>query len=83
MNGDFTNKNAIDYILKYFKMKPADVICCDASPEFSGVKEIDYSSIVYLNNQTINLCKFILKTGGTFLMKSFNGNLISEIEVFL
>ena len=50
-----------------------DLILSDMSSNHSGITEIDCSSTIDLNLQTIALAKKLLRTDGKLLMKMFHG----------
>lgn len=80
IHGDFTSKS----IQTKLSGKKFNVILCDAAPEFSGVKELDFGRTLDLNKKTISLAeKFLIKNGNLFF-KSFQKPelraLISELK---
>ena len=49
------------------------VVVCDASPKISGHKAYDQARIIELNEQALAFACKILKPGGNFAIKSFQG----------
>src|SRR3990167_7102784 len=51
----------------------ADVVLCDASPEFSGIKSMDMGLSLELNKAALEIAKDLLKIKGKFVCKTFRG----------
>lgn len=49
------------------------VVVCDASPKLSGHKSYDQARIIELNEQALLFASRVLKQGGNFAVKSFQG----------
>lgn len=77
IKGDFTSPKTIEEIKGI--IKEADVVVSDASPDISGVWDIDHLRSVELGRSALALAKDILKPGGNFLIKVFQG---SEVDDF-
>lgn len=76
LQGDFTTEETIDEIKKI--MPEADVVISDASPDISGVWEIDHFKSVDLCENALEIAKDILVPGGNVLMKIFQGEETKE-----
>ncbi|NMB79544.1 MAG: RlmE family RNA methyltransferase [Methanomicrobiales archaeon] len=50
-----------------------NVVVCDAAPKLSGHKAYDQARIIELNEQALKFACNVLKTGGNFAVKSFQG----------
>jgi len=50
-----------------------DVIVSDASPNISGIYEIDTENIFDINKRVLQICDKFLKHGGTLVIKTFEG----------
>ncbi|HEX3001367.1 MAG TPA: RlmE family RNA methyltransferase [Methanoregula sp.] len=50
-----------------------NVVLCDASPKLSGHKTYDQARIIELNEQALMFACRVLKQGGNFAIKSFQG----------
>jgi 23S rRNA (uridine2552-2'-O)-methyltransferase len=50
-----------------------NVVLCDASPKLSGHKTYDQARIIELNEQALMFASRVLKQGGNFAIKSFQG----------
>ncbi|MEK6923175.1 MAG: RlmE family RNA methyltransferase [Nanoarchaeota archaeon] len=70
--GDFTEEKTLNEIKEHLSGK-ADVILCDASPEFSGIKSMDIGLSLELNKVALEIAKDLLKIKGKFICKTFRG----------
>ena len=68
----------VSQILALKKIKKADVVICDASPNISGVWEVDHARSVSLTMTALLTATKVLKKGGSFIAKSFQGYLFDE-----
>ncbi|MDD1700804.1 MAG: RlmE family RNA methyltransferase [Methanoregula sp.] len=50
-----------------------NVVVCDAAPKLSGHKSYDQARIIELNEQALKFACNVLKQGGNFVVKSFQG----------
>lgn len=50
-----------------------NVVVCDAAPKLSGHKSYDQARIIELNEQALKFACNVLKQGGNFAVKSFQG----------
>lgn len=71
IEGDFTEKEVMDKIKELIPL--ADAVVSDASPDISGVWDIDHFRSVELSRNALAIAKDILKPGGNFLVKIFQG----------
>jgi len=55
------------------------VVVCDAAPKLSGHKTYDQARIIELNEQALMFACRILKQGGNFAVKSFQGTDFPEL----
>ncbi len=55
------------------------VVLCDASPKLSGHKSYDQARVIELNEQALAFACNILKQGGNFAIKSFQGTDFPEL----
>jgi 23S rRNA (uridine2552-2'-O)-methyltransferase len=76
LQGDFTKKATL---LEIKELMPAvDAVISDASPDISGVWDIDQFRSVELCRSVLGICGDVLKPGGTFLVKVFQGEAVNE-----
>lgn len=76
IRGDFTSKAIIEEIKG--AVKQAGVVISDASPDISGVWDIDHFRSIELCNHALALCREILRPGGNFLVKVFQGEALED-----
>jgi 23S rRNA (uridine2552-2'-O)-methyltransferase len=55
------------------------VVVCDAAPKLSGHKSYDQARIIELNEQALTFACKVLKQGGNFAIKSFQGTDFPEL----
>ncbi|MDD1704489.1 MAG: RlmE family RNA methyltransferase [Methanoregula sp.] len=58
---------------------PVSVVVCDAAPKLSGHKSYDQARIIELNEQALKFACSVLKQGGNFAIKSFQGTDFPEL----
>jgi 23S rRNA (uridine2552-2'-O)-methyltransferase len=75
--GDMTEPETLEQILDFLPRK-ADVVISDASPNISGVWEVDHARQIDLANQALNLSLEILRPSGNLFVKVFEGDLLND-----
>jgi len=68
----------VSQILTSKNIEKVDVVICDASPNISGVWEVDHARSVSLTMMALLIATKLLKKGGNFVTKSFQGYLFDE-----
>ncbi|MGV8144791.1 MAG: RlmE family RNA methyltransferase [Methanothermobacter sp.] len=83
IRGDFTKEETLQNICK-ITGKKVDVVLSDASPQLSGVKDVDQIRTLELALAVIKITNYILKPHGSLIMKAFQGeefeNLLKKIK---
>jgi 23S rRNA (uridine2552-2'-O)-methyltransferase len=74
---DMTDPETLQQILLFLPRKP-DVIISDASPNISGVWEFDHARQIDLATQALELAVKLLRPGGNFFVKVFEGDLLNN-----
>lgn len=81
--GDFTREETIENISKITGGK-ADVVLSDASPQLSGIKDVDQLRSLELALGVLKVARAILKPRGSLIIKAFQGeefeNLLKKIK---
>ena len=72
--GDIRNPGIISRI-KALLPRPADVVLSDASPNVSGVWEVDHARQIELAERSLDIAVEVLRIGGNFFVKIFQGDL--------
>ncbi len=75
--GDFTEPAVQEKIRELMPL--VNVVVCDAAPHLSGAKSYDQARIMALNEDSLNFASNLLKQGGNFVMKSFQGTDFNEL----
>lgn len=74
---DLTEPNIAEHILSFLPRRP-DVVLCDAAPNVTGVWEVDHACQIDLANKAMEIAKKLLKPGGNFFVKVFQGDLLDQ-----
>ena len=78
IQGDFTEESVLNEILdvlnKDGKKYKADVVISDMAPNITGVEAIDQPKSIYLCELSLDMARQILKPGGSFVVKVFQGD---------
>lgn len=74
---DINDPNIIDVIRDFFH-DAVDVVISDVSPNISGVWELDHARQIDLANQSLIIADNLLKPGGNFFVKVFQGDLLND-----
>jgi 23S rRNA (uridine2552-2'-O)-methyltransferase len=73
VTGDFHDEAVLQAILERLGDAPADLVISDMAPNLSGTGAVDQPRAMYLCELAADLAMRILKPGGTFLVKVFQG----------
>jgi len=78
IQGDFTEQSVLDDILSVLNKDSedakADVVISDMAPNVTGVESIDQPKSIYLCELSLDMARTILKQGGSFVAKVFQGD---------
>jgi 23S rRNA (uridine2552-2'-O)-methyltransferase len=74
---DITEEGALQQILKMLPRK-ADAVISDASPNISGIWEIDHARQLDLAQKALYIASETLRTDGNFFVKVFQGDLLDD-----
>jgi len=73
IRGDIFENHTIENIKNILRDRKADVIVSDASPNITGVYELDTYRIYELNKRVLDIARKILKKNGILVLKTFQG----------
>lgn len=76
--GDITSDRTIEKILGLVGQAGADVVICDAAPNLSGNWSYDHARSIDLTRSALGCAKKILKPGGHFVVKVFQGDMFKS-----
>jgi 23S rRNA (uridine2552-2'-O)-methyltransferase len=78
IRGDMTKDATKDRIREALGESKCDVVISDMSPNISGNYSMDQARSVHLATAALNVARELLKPGGTFLVKVFEGEDFQE-----
>lgn len=73
IQGDFTDDKVFQQILDKLDGRQPDLIISDIAPNISGVAAADQASSMYLVELVLDMVRQVLKPGGNFAVKVFQG----------
>ena len=73
IQGDFTDEAVYDNILQTLGDDRVDVVISDMAPNMSGVNTTDQYASMYLVELALDMARNVLKPGGSFCAKVFQG----------
>ena len=73
VQGDFTEEQVFDSIMKLLGDKPVDLVISDMAPNMSGMAAVDQPQSMYLVELALDMARQVLKPGGVFVAKVFQG----------
>jgi len=83
LQGDFTEDEPLERLLATLGAERADLVMSDMAPNMSGMDAVDQPRAMYLAELALDLAVKILKPGGAFLVKVFQGEGFDEFLVQL
>jgi 23S rRNA (uridine2552-2'-O)-methyltransferase len=75
--GDITEEEVIEQILRMLPRK-ADAVISDASPNISGIWEVDHARQIDLAQHALKIAMETLRPPGNFFVKVFQGDLLDD-----
>ena len=73
IQGDFTEEDIFDELLKLIENRPVDLVISDIAPNLSGNKAVDQPAVMYLAELAVDLAEKVLTSKGIFIAKLFQG----------
>ncbi|KJZ35398.1 MULTISPECIES: 23S rRNA (uridine(2552)-2'-O)-methyltransferase RlmE [Pseudomonas] len=73
IQGDFTEDKVLARILEAVGNSQVDLVISDMAPNMSGTPEVDMPKAMFLCELALDLAERILKPGGNFVIKIFQG----------
>jgi 23S rRNA (uridine2552-2'-O)-methyltransferase len=80
IEGDFREDSVYQQLVDVLGDSPVDLVICDMAPNISGVKSVDQPRSIYLAELGLELAKQVLRPGGDFLVKVFQGEGFDELR---
>jgi len=78
VQGDFTEDDVYQEILKAIGDEHADLVISDMAPNMSGNSAIDQPQSMYLVELALDMASQVLRPGGNYLVKVFQGEGFDE-----
>ncbi len=73
IQGDFCDDDVFEHLLNAIGDHGADLVMSDMAPNISGLKAVDQPRSMYLVELALDLARRVLKPGGNFVCKVFQG----------
>ena len=73
IQGDFRETETVEAITDALGGRQADLVMSDMAPNLSGNKAVDQPRAMYLVELAVDLCREVLRPGGSFVCKLFQG----------
>jgi len=83
IKGDFTEQQTYEHCLEALGGKAADLVISDMAPNLSGIRSRDQARSVYLAELARDIALEVLKPGGHFLVKVFQGEGVEPFRASL
>jgi 23S rRNA (uridine2552-2'-O)-methyltransferase len=79
--GDFTEDDALQNLLKTLGEAKADLVLSDMAPNITGMRSVDQPKSMYLVELAFDMATQVLTSGGGFVAKVFMGEGFDELVV--
>lgn len=79
IRGDFSGDEVLSAILEALGGDQADLVISDMAPNMSGMNAVDQPRSMYLVELALDMARQVLRPGGTFLSKVFQGEGFDEL----
>ena len=79
IQGDFTEEAIENQCLELVGKQGADLVISDMAPNMSGIRAVDQPAAMYLVELALDLAARVLKPGGNFVAKIFQGEGFDEL----
>jgi 23S rRNA (uridine2552-2'-O)-methyltransferase len=73
IRGDFTASQTLERVIQALRGSRVDIVMSDMAPNITGSRAVDQPRAMRLAEQALEFCGMVLKPGGTFLVKLFQG----------
>jgi 23S rRNA (uridine2552-2'-O)-methyltransferase len=73
LQGDFTEEAVFEELMTVIGNRPVDLVISDMAPNMSGMSAVDQPSAMYLVELALDMAKQVLKPGGNYAAKVFQG----------
>ena len=73
VQGDFTEQPTLDALVELIGERRFDLVLSDMAPNLSGMQSVDQPRSMYLAELALDMARDFLETGGSFVVKLFQG----------
>ena len=73
LQGDFREEEVLNALLNRIGGNTVDIVLSDMAPNLSGNAAVDQAGSMYLCELALDMCHQVLKPGGGFMIKVFQG----------
>lgn len=73
IEGDFTEQDVLDQLIAALNGREVGLVLSDIAPNMSGMRAVDQPRAMYLAELALDFSQGVLKPGGDFLVKVFQG----------
>lgn len=73
LQGDFREQEVLEQLLAMIGDRGVDLVISDVAPNTSGMEAVDQPRAMYLAELALDMARQVLKPGGGFLVKVFQG----------
>ncbi|MDH5633115.1 MAG: RlmE family RNA methyltransferase [Gammaproteobacteria bacterium] len=80
IQGDFTEDAVLKQLLVALAGQPVDLVISDMAPNITGIAPSDQARSVYLAELALDFADRVLRPGGQFLTKTFQGEGFPELR---
>lgn len=78
LQGDFREQEVLEQLLEMIGDRGVDLVISDMAPNISGMGVVDQPRAMYLTELALDMARQVLKPGGNFLVKVFQGEGFDE-----
>ncbi len=78
LQGDFREQEVLDRLTDLLAGRPVDLVISDMAPNTSGVLAVDQPRAMYLCELALDFARQVLRPGGAFVTKAFQGEGFDE-----
>ena len=79
IQGDFTEESVFNELMDLMGGAQADLVISDMAPNMSGMADVDQPRSMYLVELALDMARQVLKPGGVFVAKVFQGEGFDEL----
>lgn len=80
IQGDFADEEVFNKLLETLNGQLVDLVISDMAPNMSGTRGVDQPRSMYLAELALDFACQVLKPGGDFLVKTFEGEGIDDLR---